>query len=48
MNAWINIWARQIIAGKKKFSEIPESRKQSVSDRIKELALEQWQDLINQ
>lgn len=48
MSVWINIWARQVIAGTKKFSEVPESRKQGVSDRIKELAPEQWQDLVNQ
>jgi len=42
---WTNIWARQVISGAKQFSQVPKSRKESVSARIKELAPEQWEEL---
>ena len=45
---WTNIWARQVISGTKKFSQVPESRKEDVKKRIKELVPDFYEELINQ
>lgn len=44
---WTNIWARQVISGEKKFSQVPESRRKDVEERVKELSPELYEELVN-